>query len=199
MYVCTKRIDGTWFGVACEGQRVLATNFGWDEGNLLRGISQSLKLKEPLPTLQPSVLAEEALFSMKEIYDGRSTTANLSLNMDRLPAYTQRVLRTVRRVPVGYVASYGGVADAAGGGARAVGNAMASNPFAPIVPCHRVVTANLGLGGYGGSLRVKFELLNREKRGYPKPESISAESGILKVFPVETVFRRLQKPSSGFK
>jgi O-6-methylguanine DNA methyltransferase len=193
MYVCTKRINGIWFGVACEDQAVLAMNFGGDEEALLRGISQSLKINVPLPLVHPSPLAEEAILVMKEIFDGRTTTENLPLNMDRLPNYRQRVLRTVRRIPAGYVASYGGVSDAIGGGARAVGNAMASNPFAPIVPCHRVVTSNLGLGGYGGSLRVKFELLSRERHGYAEPRNISVETGLLKVFPVEAVLRKLQK------
>ncbi len=70
------------------------------------------------------------------------------------------------QIPLGYVTSYGAIAKAVGGSPRAVGNVMASNPFAPIVPCHRVVKSDLTLGGYGGGLKVKVELLSREKRGF---------------------------------
>jgi len=61
--------------------------------------------------------------------------------------------------------AYGEVAAAAGrpGAARAVGRVMATNPVPPFVPCHRVVAADGGLGGYGGGLDLKSRLLEREK------------------------------------
>jgi hypothetical protein len=71
---------------------------------------------------------------------------------------------------------------------------MANNAFAPIVPCHRVVTSSLGLGGYGGGgLRVKYEFLKREKRGYNEPSEVLAEGQVLKVFPVEFVLQKLDR------
>ena len=196
VYACAKRIDGVWFGVACEEQSVIATSFGSNDRNVLQSLSGSLNGAK-LQSVAPSVFAEKAFAALSRVYEGKGTSEDLPLNMERLPAYTQRVLRTVSRIPVGYVASYGGVAEAAGGGARAVGNAMASNPFAPLVPCHRVVTSNLGLGGYGGSLRIKFDFLQREKRGYTEPKSITVESGVLKVFPVESVLRNLERHNFG--
>ena len=48
------------------------------------------------------------------------------------------------------------------GGARAVGQACGSNPVAIVVPCHRVVTASGGLGGYAWGVEVKDHLLTRE-------------------------------------
>jgi alkylated DNA nucleotide flippase Atl1 len=78
-----------------------------------------------------------------------------------------------------------------GGGPRAVGNIMAANPFAPIVPCHRVVKSDFTLGGYGGGLKVKLELLRREKRGFSALKEIEANGGRLQVFPVEYVLRNL--------
>ena len=66
---------------------------------------------------------------------------------------------------------------------------MASNPFAPIVPCHRVVKADFTLGGYGFGLKVKVELLGREKRGFSSPKEIEVDDGQLTVFPVENVLR----------
>jgi methylated-DNA-[protein]-cysteine S-methyltransferase len=61
--------------------------------------------------------------------------------------------------------SYGEVAAAAGRpkAARAVGTAMARNPFPPIIPCHRVVASNGGLGGYAGGLDMKRQMLTMER------------------------------------
>jgi hypothetical protein len=69
---------------------------------------------------------------------------------------------------------------------------MACNRFPIIVPCHRVVKGDLGLGGYGaGGLKVKLEFLRREKRGYTKPKTVEACGGQLHLVPVEQVLAKL--------
>ena len=77
--------------------------------------------------------------------------------------FSRRVLSTVRRIPPGRVATYGDVAALAGKprAARAVGNIMRTCGE-PGVPCHRVIGAGGSLGGYGGNLQVKRELLRAE-------------------------------------
>ena len=194
MDICVNNIGGVWFGVACEMQKVVATCFGGDEKEILKNLQQIAQFKGPLQTpLKPSTFAEKTLSLMRSIYEGKHTSEDVPLSMEQLPAYTQRILRTVSRIPIGYVSSYGGVAKAAGGGARAVGNAMACNPFAPLVPCHRVVTSDLGLGGYSGNLRVKLELLERERQGFTEAQEILVEGGgVLRVFPVEAVLKKFE-------
>jgi methylated-DNA-[protein]-cysteine S-methyltransferase len=188
-----KNDSGVWFGVAIDGQRVVAATFASDENKAAQNMREILPSDAPFHVSDASSsFAQRMLQVMKNVYDGKDLEKNVPLSMERLPTYTQRVLRTVSQIPVGYVASYGGVAEAAGGGARAVGNVMANNPFAPIVPCHRVVTSSLGLGGYGGGLRVKFEFLKREKRGFAEHRDILVDGGVLKVFPVEFVLSKLQ-------
>ncbi|HTG99691.1 MAG TPA: MGMT family protein [Vicinamibacterales bacterium] len=73
------------------------------------------------------------------------------------------VLSVVRRIPVGRVATYGDVAEAAGRprAARAVGNIM-RDCRRPDIPCHRVVAAAGKLGGFGGNLELKRALLRAE-------------------------------------
>ena len=93
--------------------------------------------------------AKNTLATLKDIYDGKEVKTNLPLATSNLPAYTRKVLKATLAIPLGYVTSYGAIAGVVGGGPRAVGNIMASNPFAPIVPCHRVVRADFSLGGYG--------------------------------------------------
>ena len=131
------------------------------------------------------------LMNAKGIYEGQNVSVNFSLALTRLPAYTQKVLKATAQIPLGYVASYGSIAKAVGGGPRAVGNIMAANPFAPIVPCHRVVKSDFTLGGYGGGLRAKVELLGKEKRGFSSPKGIAVSGRQLMVFPVEYVLRDL--------
>ena len=73
------------------------------------------------------------------------------------------MLAAVRRIPPGRVATYGDIASLAGQprAARAVGNIMRGCRD-PRTPCHRVIGAGGGLGGYGGHLQVKRELLRAE-------------------------------------
>jgi O-6-methylguanine DNA methyltransferase len=77
--------------------------------------------------------------------------------------FRARVLSVVRRIPVGRVTTYGDVARLAGAprAARAVGTVMRKCRD-PRVPCHRVIGAGGGLGGYGSFLHVKRELLRAE-------------------------------------
>jgi O-6-methylguanine DNA methyltransferase len=77
--------------------------------------------------------------------------------------FRSRVISVVRRIPPGRVATYGDVAAAAGSprASRAVGNIMRTCRLTG-VPCHRVIAAGGRLGGYGGNLQLKRELLRAE-------------------------------------
>ena len=78
--------------------------------------------------------------------------------------FQQRVLRAEHAIPRGRVSTYKLIAAHLGvpGGARAVGNALANNPFPLIVPCHRAIRSDYGLGGYQGGLDMKRSLLSQE-------------------------------------
>jgi O-6-methylguanine DNA methyltransferase len=81
--------------------------------------------------------------------------------------FQQSVYRELIKVPSGAVISYGELAERVGrpGAARAIGTAMAKNPFLFIVPCHRVVRGNGHLGGFACGLDVKKWLLEYESKG----------------------------------
>lgn len=74
------------------------------------------------------------------------------------------VWTALRRIPPGEPISYGEMADVIGRprAARAVGSACGANHVAPFVPCHRVIAADGGLGGYGYGLPIKKWLLDHE-------------------------------------
>jgi O-6-methylguanine DNA methyltransferase len=192
--VYTKNISGVWFGVACSEQRVFSTAFANSQQEALKSLLSGIPFNVPFQVFaEPSAFAETVLASVRNVYDGNDISQRFSLATEHLSAYTQRVLKATSLVPKGYVTSYGATAKAAGGSPRSVGRVMASNPFAPIVPCHRVVSSDFTLGGYGGGLKAKLEFLIREKRGYTSLREISVGDRKLQVFPVEKVLRKLGK------
>ena len=86
----------------------------------------------------------------------------------KVTPFQSRVYQALREVPSGFVTTYGALAKRIGcGSARAVGNALRDNPFAPEVPCHRVIAANLSIGGFQGertgkAITRKLDLLASE-------------------------------------
>ena len=191
--IYTKNIGGTWFGVACSEQRVFSTTFASSQKEALRNLLREIPFNVPFQTHpEPSAFAETVLKSVKNVYDGNNVSQNVPLATEHLSAYTQKILAATSLIPIGYVVSYGAIAKAAGGSPRSVGRVMASNPFAPIVPCHRVVSSDCTLGGYGDGLKVKLELLVREKHGYTSSIEVPLGDGKLRVFPVEFVLRKLR-------
>jgi len=96
---------------------------------------------------------------------GQADLATVTLDLPSETEFESAVRDVVRHIPGGSTMSYGEVAAAAGrpGAARAVGRVMATNPVPPFIPCHRVVAADGGLGGYGGGLEMKLRLLERER------------------------------------
>jgi methylated-DNA-[protein]-cysteine S-methyltransferase len=78
-------------------------------------------------------------------------------------SFNQKVWAMCARIPKGQVSTYGEIARALGTKAyRAVGNALNRNPYAPQVPCHRVVGSDGSLTGFGGGLKLKAKLLGAE-------------------------------------
>ncbi|WP_406448956.1 methylated-DNA--[protein]-cysteine S-methyltransferase [Streptomyces sp. NBC_00876] len=90
---------------------------------------------------------------------------SLELDWSLTGGFNRQVLRELAAgVPYGAVAGYGDLAERVGqpGAAQAVGAAMGSNPLPVVVPCHRVVESGGGLGGFGGGLETKRQLLALE-------------------------------------
>ena len=82
--------------------------------------------------------------------------------------FQRRVLLAEYGIPRGQVSTYQRIAEhiRCPGGARAVGGALASNPFPIIIPCHRAVRSDGGLGSYQGGLEMKRRLLEMEGVGF---------------------------------
>lgn len=104
---------------------------------------------------------------VREYLEGGRQQFHLPLDLDGLPPFQQRVLRALLDVPAGQVLTYGQLARQLGQprACRAVGRALAANPIPLVVPCHRVVRSDGGLGGYSAGLPLKARLLEMERKG----------------------------------
>jgi methylated-DNA-[protein]-cysteine S-methyltransferase len=107
-----------------------------------------------------SELAEEIAAHL----EGGAPCPKAELDMSACTEFQKQIYALVQAIPRGRTMTYGEVAACAGkpGAARAVGRAMATNPFAILVPCHRVV-AKKGLGGYLWGIEMKEKLLRLER------------------------------------
>ena len=116
---------------------------------------QELELDEMIDRLQAFAAGEVTDFSDIQIDDSYGTI------------FQRRVLQACRAIPWGETRTYGQLAESAGrpGAARAVGSVMAGNRVPLLVPCHRVVPATGGLGGFSApqGVTMKRRLLKLEK------------------------------------
>jgi len=101
---------------------------------------------------------------LDEYFCGRRREFSLKLDWSLIGPFATRVLTHTYEIPYGSFSSYGEIAAESGSprGARAAGNALGSNPIPIVIPCHRVLHAGGGLGGYGGGLERKRFLLELE-------------------------------------
>jgi methylated-DNA-[protein]-cysteine S-methyltransferase len=114
--------------------------------------------------LRAPARTDEARHELEAYFGLRRRSFNLPIDWSLVHGFAGRILRRTAGIPFGDVRSYGQLAALAGSprAARAVGNALGSNPIPIVVPCHRVVHADGGLGGYSGGLDRKRYLLALE-------------------------------------
>ncbi len=129
------------------------------------------RLLRHCPAAEESVLppkhTEHAIADIAALMRGEKKSLRaIALDMSGLAPFHARVYETTRAIPPGQTRTYGEIARAVGqpDGARAVGQALGRNPFAIIVPCHRVVGANDKLVGFSanGGIATKLKMLEIE-------------------------------------
>ncbi|MGW2829105.1 methylated-DNA--[protein]-cysteine S-methyltransferase [Streptomyces sp. NPDC001286] len=119
---------------------------------------------EPVEAPDSPLLAE-AIRQVEAYFAGQRHDFDLPLDWSLISGFNRQVLRELASgVPYGAVVGYGDLAGRVGqpGAAQAVGVAMGSNPLPVVVPCHRVVERDGGIGGFGGGLETKRKLLALE-------------------------------------
>ncbi len=112
-----------------------------------------------------SPLLAEAIRQVQAYFAGGIRDFDLPLDWSLISGFNRQVLRELASgVPYGSVVGYGDLAGRVGqpGAAQAVGMAMGANPLPVVVPCHRVVESDGGIGGFGGGVETKRRLLALE-------------------------------------
>ena len=117
-----------------------------------------------LPEGRTSPRLREARTQLIAYLAGTRQSFDLPLDLSRGTSFRQKVWRTLRRIPYGRLRSYQWVAARVGGRryARAVGNAVGANPMPIVIPCHRIVSQDMSLGGFSGGVPTKRKLLALE-------------------------------------
>lgn len=112
--IFAKEAEGVWLGVACDHEKVYATSFGSTEKRVLHGLLGSIPFNtEFQQSKTATTLAERVIGTLKDIYDGTEVSDSFPLAMNHLSTHTQKVLTVTASIPLGFVASYGSVAEAA--------------------------------------------------------------------------------------
>lgn len=185
IHIYYEETDKMWFAAAIQDEKIIATTFTTTENDALKYLLKDMPYNAPFKVAEkPTQFSKKVLSAMESIFNGKKASLQFELEMKHLSDYAQKVLKCVSLVPVGYVTTYGAVANAVGGSPRAVGRVMATNPFPPLVPCHRVVRSDFTLGGFGGGSALKWEMLQRENRGYQEGKKIMVNGKNLSLFPI---------------
>jgi methylated-DNA-[protein]-cysteine S-methyltransferase len=127
------------------------------------------QLQEVADRVSPRILeaperTDEVRRQLDDYFAHGRTSFDVPIDWRLVRGFAGDVLRATARIPFGSVSSYREVATEAGSpnAYRAAGNALGSNPIPIVVPCHRVLHAGGGLGGYTGGLDRKRFLLELE-------------------------------------
>jgi methylated-DNA-[protein]-cysteine S-methyltransferase len=131
------------------------------------GVSAEDQVCELYPNSQASSCAEieDTATAIKGFLEGEAIEFSLDVaDLSLCSKFQQLVLRAEHRIPRGSISTYQLIAKYLGkrNAARAVGNALANNPFPLIVPCHRAIRSDRHLGGYQGGFEMKRALLEKE-------------------------------------
>jgi len=107
---------------------------------------------------------DEARRELEEYFGGSRARFEIPVDRRLIRGIAKDVLRATSRIPFGRTSTYTEIADRIGRprAARAVGNALGSNPIPIVIPCHRVLRSGGALGGYGGGVERKQLLLELE-------------------------------------
>jgi methylated-DNA-[protein]-cysteine S-methyltransferase len=148
--------------VARSERGIVLIEFLKDDGAIAPALA---KLRRAFDPVEDATAAAEVSAEITRYLEGDGAALRQSVDLTLADeGFAKRVLNALMAVPRGALISYIALGAAAGAAhsARAVGGAMHRNPVPVYVPCHRVIAADGGLGGYGGGPSRKLKLLRAE-------------------------------------
>jgi len=147
-------------GIAVSPQGICAIHFKWDEAALQHDLGRRFPGAE---LVRDAAGTKAAVAALQAWVERPSAAAMPRLDLVGTE-FQRRVWQAIAKIPAGQVISYAELARRAGRprAIRAAAQACGANPVPLLVPCHRVVASDGGLGGFGGGLPLKRKLLARE-------------------------------------
>ncbi|MCE5238180.1 methylated-DNA--[protein]-cysteine S-methyltransferase [bacterium] len=159
---------------------LMATRSGLASVRLVAREAVAAELQGAGGPAEARAIVQEAAEQLRAYFGGRRRRFEIPVDLAGGTAFQERVLRACAEVPYGETVSYGELARRCGqpGAARAVGQVMATNRLPLVVPCHRVIAAGGGLGGYGYGTALKEALLamERQQAGWAEVAGQGADS-----------------------
>lgn len=153
-------------GMAWQGALLVGLQLPEDAGEAQTLARMQRRFPQLAECTMPPPVAAWAARVAALLRGAHDDLCDVPLALDTVPPFNARVYELARRIPPGKTMTYGEMAAALGepGAARAVGQALGHNPFAPVVPCHRILAANGRPGGFsaGGGALTKLRMLQIE-------------------------------------
>src|SRR3990172_11203936 len=148
-----------WVGIGIDGGAVCAATLSPSREGALEELS-ARGAGEPADPAQAGPFID----LVRRAAEGEDVHPNGAVRIVGGTAFQRAVWEAMLSIPRGTTVSYAELARRVGrpGAARAVGQAVGSNPVPLLIPCHRVVASDGGLGGFGGGLPMKKKLLRQE-------------------------------------
>lgn len=155
--------------IACSQAGLVSLTYlpkGKGTRNLVKVFSQKYGISEGLLEVASNSQTKKVVKQLDKYFSGRLQTWDLELDWQLVKGFRKAALSAAAKIPYGVTRSYGELAAKAKNpkAARAVGTAMAQNPFSIVVPCHRVVRSGGEIGNYGGGSDAKMWLLDLESK-----------------------------------
>ncbi len=147
--------------VAATAKGLCFLSLGHDDGELIEALEQEFPQAESISRDRHSIA--QSVSVVIDFLEGKIPHAELPLDV-RATAFQRRVWNELIAIPCGETRTYSEIAELLGvpRGQRAVGRACATNPVSLVIPCHRALREDGGLGGYRWGLEFKAALLNGE-------------------------------------
>jgi methylated-DNA-[protein]-cysteine S-methyltransferase len=150
-----------WVGVAWSEQGLVALTL--PQSTEAGALSQLPPAGDSSPVAPPGLDIDGLADKLRRYFEGQAVTFDEPLDPAIGTDFQRRVWALTQSIPRGQVSTYGAIAHQAGTcAARAVGQAMARNPWPILVPCHRVIGSSGQLTGFGGGLDMKRRMLEME-------------------------------------
>ena len=146
--------------VAATERGLVRIGFDRSEASFVTGLREQLKAE----VIESEEKVADIAAQLEAYFAGERRAFDVPIDLSFASTFQRRVLMAARGVPAGQVVTYGELARRIGApnASRAVGWALGRNPVPIVIPCHRIVRAGGGLGGYIGGLEIKRKLLELE-------------------------------------